>query len=90
MTTSVIRYLCAADNNHALITVKVSNTDMRLEYRVRDIWNMIFTFNDDICLLHFSIKITMLDDLVCSDIMCRIIYITKILTGIGVCSIWFM
>src|SRR5947208_1438923 len=72
------------------VTVKLGNTHMRLKNGVRDIWNAIFTFNDDICLLHCSIKITMPDDLMRSNVMCRIIYITKILAGIRVCSIWLM
>src|SRR6266516_2705255 len=57
---------------------------------MRDKWNAIFSFDDYIGFSHGSIKIAMLDDLVCSDVMRCIINIAKIFTRIRMRCIWFM
>src|SRR5712671_7547973 len=86
----MIRHLCAADDDHTLVAIQVGNTDMWLQYRMRNERYEVFSFDDDIGLVHGGVKIAMPDNFMCCDIMCCIVNTAQVFACIGMSCVGFV
>src|SRR5581483_1016270 len=90
----MVWYLCATDDNQAFISIKIGNTDMRLQHGMGDKGDMVLTFDNDVGFAHSGCEIATLKFFVCGDVVRGIIDFAKIFAGIRMGdrryrSLWF-